>query len=511
MNDPDLMQFITDLCDARRIGTLGLSTLKAWHAVLVFGSETDATRRAALLLATVLDPDAAEVNRRLGPDVARIVAELAPRDRWSDLANRVANWCRHARRDDPVGVAAIGLLAAEVATTSSNAEADTIDGFLGILAADGEAAEQRRTAARILRKRIARSASTTTSSETKRSMVSVSIDMAGSTEAKTRMLALAGDGARLHELYGLLYSEFLRHEHRFYSALFDQSNGWHGPALDWRRLFVVKGIGDELWLLYELDPNLDEDRRSAPVRLLSASLALAQESIGWHGTEHSSDPAATPDEEAQQRFHRMDLAYKVHLDLIADALEISSMRADAVASNVGAYLGRSAARFDADAAELAGRLNAGQFNIAGRRLNRVFRTDYIGHEVDRFFRTTKFSLPGVVTVGQALYNAMQAQVQLIAYPGLFQAHFQYERDPARPGIRGGWSEPLFSSQEVSSADLKGIGYPYRVHHFVTRQQLNYLWRHVPENALLAPVLRQFPLELKEQLMTVAEAERARRN
>jgi hypothetical protein len=83
-------------------------------------------------------------------------------------------------------------------------------------------------------------------------LISMSIDVAGSTEAKSRILAIAAEEGRRHQLYESFYRQFLAAEDRFYEAILRPNPALHGIMLDWRRLFVVKGIGDEIWLLYEV-------------------------------------------------------------------------------------------------------------------------------------------------------------------------------------------------------------------------------------------------------------------
>lgn len=335
-------------------------------------------------------------------------------------------------------------------------------------------------------------------------IISISIDIAGSTEAKTRMLAIASDGNRVLELYKELYDRFLFHEDRFYRALFSSISG-SGGALDWRHLFVVKGIGDELWVLYEIDPTTDDHIASASVRLMEAALWLVQEVIGWQGTEQTPDPNA-PEEEINKRSDHMRLAYKVYLDIISDALEISGIRGEIVARNVQKYLGREGIGLDADAAELASRLNAGQFDLNGHSVRQTYRTDYVGHEVDRFFRMTKASLPGILTIGEALICRLKLVSKLVAYPGLFRATLEYPQDPfIRNAALINWSpDLLYVQRDIPAAELKGIGYPYRVYHFATRPQLNGLWQRCENDPIAKQILLAFPIELRDQLKTVAE-------
>ena len=284
---PFFMNYIAEICRARRIPFISASTVDAWRAASatidrIHGSEE--ARRAALVVATILDPDVPDVRALFGDAVAALVGVLAPRSPW-DLNSRAAQWARIASQGDTAGQAAIALLAAECSTAVEKRDEEVLRGFLDILQAHASAPASVRDEARQLRDQIAAiEAPAAAAIPRRRALISMSIDMAGSTEAKTRMRALAANDDRRHEFYRTLYREFLRHEDRFYGALFSQN--WRlGCVLDWQRLFVVKGIGDEIWILYEVDPATDQQVVSAAVRLIDASLALVGESIGWHGTE----------------------------------------------------------------------------------------------------------------------------------------------------------------------------------------------------------------------------------
>jgi len=334
-------------------------------------------------------------------------------------------------------------------------------------------------------------------------LISLSIDVAGSTEAKSRMLAIAAEEGWRHKLYENFYRQFLFAEDRFYNAILRPNHGLHGIMLDWQRLFVVKGIGDEVWLLYEVSPDNNVHIAAATVRLMQAALALLDTTIHWTATEHEHGPEFERDAELDERRDSMNLAYKVHMDLILDAIEISRMRADHFRSNSPAYIGSN--QYGDSEAKLASRLNAGHFEVRGDKLRQVYRTDYIGHEVDRFFRTTKAAVPCALTMGQTLFNRLNVKPQLVAYPGLFRATIQYDRNPDQPGSGfRGWHDLLFVHSELSAAEMKGIGYSYRIYTLATQPQLNGIWHrgHDQKDLLLMPTLERFPLELREALKTV---------
>jgi hypothetical protein len=59
---------------------------------------------------------------------------------------------------------------------------------------------------------------------------------------------------------------------------------------------------------------------------------------------------------------------------------------------------------------------------------------------------------------------------------------------------------------LPAAELKGIGYSYRIYTLATQPQLNGIWHrgHDQKDSLLAPTLKQFPVELQDKLKTVRQ-------
>jgi hypothetical protein len=334
-------------------------------------------------------------------------------------------------------------------------------------------------------------------------MLSVSIDIAGSTEAKTRMKNVAGEDKALIESYESFYKEFLHKEDRFYQCLFDKSNCWAGMHLDWRKIFVVKGIGDEIWLLYDLVEGGTTEIVTVTARLIHCAMELVQNFITCNASEKPSNPNYDPDRELDQRHDAMQLPIKVYIDLIGDAYEISKLRADYVSENMGIYLGAAnGVKKDLDRVELANRLNAGQLELAGRRVRVSYRTDYIGHEVDRFFRTTKAAIPGIVTIGETLFKRLNFHSEMTAYPGLFKGYFEYQTDYPNEVNPKKKKEVLYVQSDLPASELKGIGYSYRNYHLTTRQDLSAI-HHMNENRneFMQPTFKKFPSNILTQLKT----------
>jgi hypothetical protein len=125
-------------------------------------------------------------------------------------------------------------------------------------------------------------------------LISLSIDIAGSTEAKSRILAIAAEEGWRHKLYENFYRQFLSAEDRFYNAILRPNQELRGIMLDWQRLFIVKGIGDEICLLYEVLPDDSAHIGAATVRLMQAALALLDTPIHWDATEREHGPGFEP-------------------------------------------------------------------------------------------------------------------------------------------------------------------------------------------------------------------------
>ena len=82
------------------------------------------------------------------------------------------------------------------------------------------------------------------------------------------------------------------------------------------------------------------------------------------------------------------------------------------------------------------RLNAGNFAlVGGHRVQRVYRTDLIGSDVDRFFRITKEALPGCVMVGASLYDCLSVAHYEIVAPDLQRVELLFAPDVHRPDAK----------------------------------------------------------------------------
>ncbi|MBF0171941.1 MAG: hypothetical protein HQL83_00700 [Magnetococcales bacterium] len=301
-------------------------------------------------------------------------------------------------------------------------------------------------------------------------MISLSMDLGGSTEAKSAMVRIAGvEGDRLQELYATYYLRFLEIEDRFYSSIFQKDSQKHEP-LDFSRLFLIKGIGDELWMVYHLESKDSTELKHAMSRILPAALDAASRSVCLFATEKPDNPRFDPLTEDKDlgRCELVCSPIKIHIDLIEDAYEISQPRGEFFLSKIAKYYncdGNSERGFqtlDKRHAEVSNRLTLGVSESGLRQYRTYRRTDYIGHEIDRFFRIGKFAKPGLVTIGDSLFKEMDiASTEIIDGKTQIRLGFPFSRRN-----RNSFAYEKFSVYKETATGMKGVGYAYDLHHFV---------------------------------------------
>ena len=151
--------------------------------------------------------------------------------------------------------------------------------------------------------------------------------------------------------------------------------------------------------------------------------------------------------------------------MLDNAFEVSGPRRDFVTERLSEILGPEESWKSEDFIELGNRLHAGNLLGHGRRLVTAIRTDYIGWEVDRFFRATKFALPRVVVVGKALFEETFGLPQ---HPDEDVGGTGLMKTVLRCPIQQGGSERYehcfrYVKKDIASKDLKGVGAGYAVY------------------------------------------------
>ena len=437
---------------------LTVSSLSAFVAAEKAADKLDmtATSREAAELAVLLPKAPLErIHDEFGPATADIVKALRPSSPYSGIAFEAMALYGRSEGDGVRRDAAIAACAAETAVASPE---DRIAQSLDLMAGRETDAERKA----FLEELCARlpgpdPADLEGESRSRTKVISISMDVCGSTEAKARMKTCARDEKELAKWYEAFYRQFLLLEWRFYTLLFQAAHdevGW-----DWKHGFVVKGIGDEIWLLYEVGEKDHWKLGSLVAHLLHSALDVASRLIHW---------TSAPDDDEDGRdgpWETRRLPLKFYIDIIDDVFEVSGPRRDFMTDRLPEILGAEERWSSEDFIELGNRLHAGSLMGDGRRLITAIRTDFIGCEVDRFFRATKLALPRVVTVGRTLFEKA-VDVSADSDGGLGGTGLQ-EAVVERPLHQGGGTRFDYSfryvREDVGPDELKGEGYAvYRV-------------------------------------------------
>ncbi len=395
MSPVNVLDFVTRELKGRIMTVSSLSAFVAAEKAADRLAMTTTSREAAQLAVLLPSAPLERISREFGSETADIVEALRPKGPYSRIALEAMAVHGKSANDEVRRDAAIAACAAEAAVTSPD-DGERMAEWLEFMAGQ-ETEPERHGLLEELRSQLPGPSPTDPKGECRgrTTVISISMDVCGSTEAKTRMSACARNGEELAEWYRTFHRQFLLSEWRFYTQLFQ--DGDCGLDWDWKHAFVVKGIGDEIWLLYEVGEDDLWKLRSLAARLFHAALTAATRPIFWTSASDDEEPGDRP-------LETRHLPLKFYMDILDGAFEVSGPRCDFVTERLPEIIGAEESSNEGDFIELGNRLHAGSLMGDGRRLITAIRTDYIGWEVDRFFRATKFALPSVVTVGRALFE-----------------------------------------------------------------------------------------------------------
>ena len=223
-----------------------------------------------------------------------------------------------------------------------------------------------------------------------------------------------------------------------------------------------------MWILYEVVPKDEWKISSLVALLLGSALHLASRTISWSwwsGTDENSD---------EGEGERRQFPFKVYADVIEGAFEVSQLRRDFLTERINAILDPEADWPAKKFVELGNRLNLGASMKDGRKMISLVRADYIGWEIDRFFRASKSAMPCIATIGQRLFDRIEGtsweDAQPVPNTELRRLVVECPLDPGKGSKRYDHSF-LALKQEMSEEELKGVCAPYKVYHIVREFQL----------------------------------------
>ncbi len=293
-------------------------------------------------------------------------------------------------------------------------------------------------------------------------LLSVSIDLSGSTAAKQCLVSKTeGDAAARREMYDRYARLLYGLERSFYLKILDRS------AIDLASFLLVKTIGDEYWYVYDIDET-DRPRFARTVdAFIDVILSLFADDrfVAFGGLDKGLDQLESDDETAPVT--QFDLPVKAFIDLILEPLEVNVERYEHLKDVVARLNGSGSAVYAVDRAyvDICNRLNLGAVSAFDPRFRVQVRTDYVGLEIDRFFRLTQFCKPLILGVGETLMRHLPHRVRDISPR---HAHIDVKR--LVTGARDTESEPAGGNgkyvirETVPAASLKGISEDYCIHH-----------------------------------------------
>lgn len=449
----------------------------------------ETSRQAAQLAVLLPSVPRERICSEFDSETADIFEALRPKGPFSSIVNEAMMMYGIFVNDKVRRDTAIAVVAAEVAVASpedGNQMANSLRPMI-----DSETDPKRSDFLKELHGQLPEpvSADSQGKSRGQSTVISISMDICGSTEAKAKMRECAGDNQeQLTECYQDFHHQFLMLEWDFYTQLFRR--GSNGLDWDWKRAFVVKGIGDEIWLLYEVSEADQGKLKSLAARLFHAALYVTTRSpIRW---------TSASDDLIQQLCETRNLPLKFYMDILDDAYEVSEQRCDFMTKHLRKTLDVEECLKNTYFIELGNRLHAGSLLGDGRRLVQTIRTDYIGWEVDRFFRATNFALPSVVTVGQNLFKKVfddpNKSGKGLNGTGLQKAVIKRRNDQGRPDHND--DRFRYVKKDIGPEEMKGVGKGYTVYRVLRRCDLLRLRHTGADEKIMKDTFDVFTLEME---------------
>ena len=488
MSKSNVLEFVASELKGQIMTVSSLSAFVAAEKAADKLDMKETSRHAAQLSVLLPSVRRERICREFDSETADIFEALRRKRPNSKIIYAAFGVYKNSGNDKVRRDAAIATVAAEVAIASPD-DSEYLAKLLGSMA-DQETDSEFSDFLKDLRGQLPNPSSAGSQEEShgQTTLISISMDICGSTEAKARMRTCAGDNKKqLTEWYEQFHHQFLLSEWDFYSQLF--RNGYSGLALDWKHAFVVKGMGDEIWLLYEVSEVDQWKLKSLAARLFHAALSVAAKPIRW--------TSASDDDPCRQPFETRHLPLKFYMDILDDTYEVSGKRCDFVTKYIPEILGTEVILNNGDFIKLGNRLHAGSLMGDGRRLIQMIRTDYIGWEVDRFFRATKFALPMVATIGQNLFekvfNDPKKSGKCLIGTGLQKAVIKCPIDQGRSARYD--YDFRYVKKDIAPKKLKGVGEGYTVYWVLRSNELLGLHHTYADKNIMRKTLDVFTKEM----------------
>lgn len=282
-------------------------------------------------------------------------------------------------------------------------------------------------------------------------LISISLDVVGSTSIKSDLSEFATQhGTDLDRHYSDLAKLMLVSMNRFMELL-DLDD-----VLDIKRLFLVKRIGDEYWYVYNLDELKPYELFRHATHLVKTLLAFfSKKPVELVVTvpEEPDDPYAEPVDPDVILYR--PISWKATVDVFNHPIDLSKLAEDKLDGFLSGLtaLGRAkgfTTAGDVEFLELKNRLGVGFVITRDDKIVYGMRSDFIGLEVDRFFRLSKFAREAELLAGDAFLSLLF--MEEIASSGKLKFHDPLGGSSFKNAISGGRVEHRNFSEE----EIKGI-------------------------------------------------------
>ena len=306
--------------------------------------------------------------------------------------------------------------------------------------------------------------------------LTISIDLCGSTKVKQALVeSSSGNAARRRDLYDEYLKILYATEREFYTRLLTRDR------VDFEKLFLVKAIGDEFWYMYEVpeDPGAIVDTSCA---ILTALLELCgqERHLNFGAFDSLGDVLRVPESENRPA-KWFDIPVKVCADILLEPIEMTKARYEFLKDIAFLAEGDSSAvyKVDEDFIAYCNRLNLAAPSPFEKGRSLTTRQDFIGLEVDRFFRLAAFCLPRMVGIGDTLFSILPVRLSPAErgheHLPTKLAEVCRGKNPDDTSILRGY----VVSQPVPSVRMKGISGDYTLHHLFGADSLGESVFHPP--------------------------------
>jgi hypothetical protein len=239
------------------------------------------------------------------------------------------------------------------------------------------------------------------------SFISISLDICESTDMKSKMRdKYKSEPDKINICYKKYFEKICGIELGLINSLKDNGINWEED------LFIIKNIGDEIWFSVNINEKTNSIDFNNKVSIIIRSLLdkLFGQLNLFIGFEESETDGVT---HFKDSINFKNVVFKVFIDFIEDIdyINISDVKLDYYQKNYEKfYVGKDFEKeidkklFKEKYDKYILRNNVGIPMENEGKEGVTHRFDPIGYGIDKFFRCTKYALPGIITIGENLIN-----------------------------------------------------------------------------------------------------------